>query len=107
MIEQTVGYVLRALDLMDAHGATTLEVRPEAVAREDADLQRRMARTVWTTGGCASWYLDEHGRNTTLWPDFTFRFRKRMSSIDARDHVLQVREPVVPRGRPARDEVMA
>jgi len=34
-----------------------------------------MQRTIWTTGGCASWYLDAHGRNTTLWPGFTFTFR--------------------------------
>ena len=31
---------------------------------------------MWLAGGCASWYLDKHGHNTTLWPDFTFRFRK-------------------------------
>ena len=39
MIEQQVGYVARALDLIDAQGATTLEVRPEAVAREDEALR--------------------------------------------------------------------
>ena len=32
--------------------------------------------TVWNTG-CASWYLDETGRNATLWPDWTLRFRQR------------------------------
>ena len=90
MIEQQIGYVMRALELMDTEGATTLEVRPEAVAREDVELQARMAKSVWTTGGCASWYLDARGRNTTLWPDFTFRFKGRLSSIDARDHVLSV-----------------
>jgi len=30
---------------------------------------------VWTTGGCASWYLDDQGRNTTLWPGSTWRFQ--------------------------------
>ena len=33
-----------------------------------------MAPTVWNTGGCASWYQDDHGRNPTLWPDFTWKF---------------------------------
>ncbi|HVU71908.1 MAG TPA: NAD(P)/FAD-dependent oxidoreductase [Mycobacteriales bacterium] len=93
MIEQQIGYVLRALELMDSHGATTLEVRPDAVARDDAEIQARMATSVWTTGGCASWYLDARGRNTTLWPDFTFRFKSRLSSIDARDHLLSVHAP--------------
>ena len=41
-----------------------------------------MPDTVWMTGGCSSWYLDPTGRNTTLWPDFTFRFRQRTSSFD-------------------------
>jgi len=46
-------------------------------------LQRRMKHTVWTTGGCQSWYLDAHGRNTTLWPRSTADFRRRLASFDA------------------------
>ena len=42
-----------------------------------------MGRTVWTTGGCQSWYLDAHGRNTTLWPRSTVDFRRRLASFDA------------------------
>ena len=34
-------------------------------------------------GGCASWYLDKHGNNTTLWPGFTFEFRRMLASFDA------------------------
>ena len=41
-----------------------------------------MKRTVWTTGGCASWYLDSHGNNTTLWPRTTFAFRGQTASFD-------------------------
>ena len=33
-----------------------------------------MKRTIWTTG-CRSWYLDQNGKNTTLWPGFTFAYR--------------------------------
>jgi hypothetical protein len=41
-----------------------------------------MKSTIWTTGGCASWYLDAHGNNTTLWPSFTFVFRQLTRSFD-------------------------
>jgi hypothetical protein len=41
-----------------------------------------MERTIWTTGGCASWYLDAQGRNTTLWPGFTFTFRQLTRHFD-------------------------
>jgi hypothetical protein len=53
-----------------------VEVRPDAQAAYNRDVQRRTQGTVWTTGGCASWYLDGHGHNTTLWPTFTWRFRR-------------------------------
>ena len=42
-----------------------------------------MKRTVWNTGGCSSWYLDSHGRNTTLWPKSTVTFRRRLARFDA------------------------
>jgi hypothetical protein len=35
-----------------------------------------------TTGGCASWYLDKFGNNTTLWPGQTFAFRSHLSRFD-------------------------
>jgi cation diffusion facilitator CzcD-associated flavoprotein CzcO len=99
MIEQQIGYVARALAETRRRGARTVEVRESVVADEDAQIQRRMARTVWMTGGCASWYLDEHGRNSTLWPDFTFRFRKLLRRFDPTAYVFtqwpQAPEPAV------------
>jgi hypothetical protein len=43
---------------------------------------------VWNTGGCSSWYLDRTGRNATIWPDFTFRFRAQMRRFDAHAYEL-------------------
>ena len=53
-----------------ARGATTWTCRSSSTG------------TVWNTG-CASWYVDEHGRNVTLWPDWTFRFRQQTAKFDA------------------------
>ena len=76
MIESQVDYTLDALRYLRRTGVAAVEVRPEAQAAYNRDVQRRMRGTVWTTGGCASWYLDAHGHNTTLWPGFTWRFRR-------------------------------
>jgi hypothetical protein len=54
-----------------------------------------MKGTVWLEGGCSSWYLDRKGRNTTLWPDFTFRFRRELSSFDATEYVVRTGVPAV------------
>ena len=82
IIESQIAYILSALDQMDARGITAVEPKRAAQQAWNADLQRRMKRTVWSTGGCASWYLDEHGRNTTLWPRTTFAFRSLLKEFD-------------------------
>jgi hypothetical protein len=51
-----------------------------------------MPPTVWSSGGCVSWYLDDHGRNPTIWPDFTFRFRRRTRRFVPGDYVVETRE---------------
>jgi len=88
MIEAQVGYVLDGLRhlrrLREAAGdaPVALEPRPEAQAAWVQDVQRRMARTVWSRGGCSSWYLDAHGRNVALWPRATFTFRRLLARFD-------------------------
>jgi cation diffusion facilitator CzcD-associated flavoprotein CzcO len=74
MIEAQLRYIADAVRLMTGRRARSVEVRTEALDRWNHDLQRRMRRTVWSTGGCASWYQDAAGRNPTLWPDFTWKF---------------------------------
>ena len=63
--------------------SATVEPTEEAFEAWNADLQARMGRTVWNTGGCASWYLDDHRRNTTLWPRGTIMFRHLLHEFDA------------------------
>lgn len=91
IIESQIAYILSAIEQMDAHGIAALEPRPDAQEAWNADLQRRMRRTVWSTGGCASWYLDEHGRNTTLWPRTTFSFRNLLRTFDLDKYAVTAR----------------
>jgi cation diffusion facilitator CzcD-associated flavoprotein CzcO len=88
MIESQIAHLLAALRHLEASGAAALEPRPEAQARSVAHVQQRMRGTVWTAGGCASWYLDRTGRNSTLWPDFTWRFRRRLERLDPREYAV-------------------
>jgi cation diffusion facilitator CzcD-associated flavoprotein CzcO len=87
MIESQIQYVLDALRVMDERGVDTAEVRTEAVDRYNAELEEQIAGTVWNTG-CASWYLDDTGRNATMWPDWTWRYRRRTARFDAAEYVL-------------------
>ena len=82
MIEAQLNYLMGALEAMDRRGATRIEVRREAFDAYNHHVQDRLGQTVWNTGGCASWYIDRNGRNSTIWPDFTWRFWQQTRRFD-------------------------
>ncbi|GAB7536352.1 flavin-containing monooxygenase [Burkholderia sp. 3C] len=87
MIESQIEYILGALDAMDRDHADAIEVRPLVEADYNARLQQRLKRAIWSTGGCKSWYLDPRtGKNTTLWPGFTWRFRQATAQFSIADY---------------------
>lgn len=90
MIESQVAYIMSALATMEREGASTVEVRPEVEQAYNVDVQERLAGTVWSTGDCSSWYMDSSGRNTSLWPDFTFAFRARTRHFDRADYIVSL-----------------
>ena len=87
MMEAQLDHIVGALAHMRDRGVVALEPRREAQDAFVADVDRRMAGTVWTSGGCSSWYLDETGRNSTLWPGSTSSFRRRVARFDAREYL--------------------
>jgi cyclohexanone monooxygenase len=91
IIESQIAYILSALQKIGEREIVSVEPRPEAQHAWNKDVQRRMQRTVWNTGGCASWYIDAHGRNTTLWPRTTFKFRSLLKDFDLDQYVVQTR----------------
>jgi len=87
MIESQIAYILDALEVVGRTGQATIEPDEQVQRAWNADLQRRMKNTVWLSGGCASWYLDDQGRNGTLWPRTTFKFRNLLSKFDFDSYV--------------------
>ncbi len=92
MIESQVEHVLKAIQTMDGSGAATIEVRPDAHAEFNRNVDSRMRGTVWDLGGCSSFYIDPTGRNATLWPDWTWRFRQLASQFDAGAYGMEMHE---------------
>jgi cation diffusion facilitator CzcD-associated flavoprotein CzcO len=102
MIEAQVEYVLRALEFMRATGAATVEPRREVQQAFVAEMDARMRPTVWSVGGCQSWYYDRTGRNSALWPGYTFAYRRRLRRFDPELHLIAPRRPApVPQQDPA------
>ncbi|WP_328748094.1 NAD(P)/FAD-dependent oxidoreductase [Streptomyces sp. NBC_00285] len=95
MIEAQLNYLadfVRQLDVLG--GRVALDARPPAVLAWNDRVQKRMERTVWSTGGCTSWYLDANGRNSTIWPGTTTEFRRATRRVDLAEYeVLRPFEP--------------
>ena len=77
-IEAQAGYIADAVSTLRAEGIEAIEVKPEIHARWNAKVQKALQGTVWNDGGCASYYLDSTGRNSTIYPWTTIDLRRRM-----------------------------
>jgi cation diffusion facilitator CzcD-associated flavoprotein CzcO len=80
MLEGQIGYVLGALQALQANRLAWLDVRPDVQEEFNAWVQSASRATVWETG-CHSWYTTD-GRNINNWPDHTFLYRRRVRRFD-------------------------
>ena len=101
MIEAQIRYTMQALKYLCRNGLDRLDVHPEAQRRYNDMIARSTEGTVWVSGGCDSWYLNEQGRNTTLWPTFTWNFALRTRWFDPHNYDLRVDRSRTRRARAA------
>ncbi len=75
-IESQIHYILQYLRTLRANPNEYMDVKPEVQEAFNEGVQRRFKGTTWTSG-CNSWYLTADGKNTTLWPSFSWQYRLR------------------------------
>ena len=102
MLESQLQLVIGALAHLRKHKIDVVEPRSDVQSRFFDWLQREAQGTVWTTGGCASWYLDANGKLTSLWPHGTWSFRKQARFRPA-EYVMSRRSSAA-EGRPVAAE---
>jgi cation diffusion facilitator CzcD-associated flavoprotein CzcO len=86
MIESQLTHIVAALRHLRRTGRVAIEPAPEAERRYAERIDAKMATTVWSVGGCRSWYLDANGHNSTLWPGFATAFRLRLRRFRPADY---------------------
>ncbi|MGH8504404.1 MAG: flavin-containing monooxygenase [Stenotrophobium sp.] len=83
MIESQIAYVIKAIQAMQDKQLRCLDVKAGHQAAFNRDIQSQLGGAVWSSGGCKSWYLHpKTGKNVTLWPGFTWQFRRKLSRFD-------------------------
>lgn len=82
MMEAQVEHIIKVVKYMNKRNIEIIEPSESAQQQYVDKMERSMHGTVWTSGGCDSWYLDKTGRNSTLWPGFTFAFHRLVSKLN-------------------------
>lgn len=75
MMECQIHLILALLAAADERGGAAVEVRPDAQERYNAEIQRRLAASIWAAVD-ESWYLTD-GKVTQNWPGRTVEYWRR------------------------------
>jgi cation diffusion facilitator CzcD-associated flavoprotein CzcO len=86
MIESQIRYVADAIAKCDKMKAQALAPTRAAQDRFNDALQEQLGGAVWSSGGCNSWYLDEHGKNTVLWGGYTWQYWRATRSVKPEEY---------------------
>ncbi|WP_456279086.1 flavin-containing monooxygenase [Bacillus sp. AK128] len=87
MMEAQIEHIIKTMEYLKQTKLDIIEPKQMAQQSFVEETNKSMEGTVWTAGGCASWYLDQTGRNSTLWPGHTFSFRKLVAKVNPEDYV--------------------
>ena len=84
--EAQAAYLRQALERVRDLGVAAIEVRSEAEAASDREVQARFAGTAWTQ--CDSWYRNRDGRNVANWPGYMSDYIERTRVLDSREYTF-------------------
>lgn len=85
IMESQLNYVLPFLHAIQGRGEKAYaSVRNDVQQEYFNRIQEQLKGTVWASG-CNSWYIDENGHNSTLWPRLNTDFRKELKKFSAED----------------------
>ena len=85
-LESQFNYVLDGIRRLREDDLRWIDLKPEVQAAWHREIAERSRPTVWITGGCASWYLNDAGENTNNWPGPWLEYRRRTRRIDPADY---------------------
>lgn len=80
-IESQLRYIMSYLDHLRNSTLATLDLKEDVQREFNVDIQQKMQKTTWMSG-CDSWYLTPDGKNTTLWPGYSWQYRMQSRDFD-------------------------
>ncbi|MBV1873718.1 MAG: NAD(P)/FAD-dependent oxidoreductase [Gammaproteobacteria bacterium] len=86
--EAQINYIKQAIQLLINDDLKSVDVKPQIQVDYNEGIQNRMKHTVWTSGSCNSWYLNNDGSNHALYPGFAMEYTSRIRKFDALEYLL-------------------
>lgn len=83
--EMQIDYALQAIEKLRDEDIKYLDVKQDVQDDFNAEMQKRMQNTSWTSG-CNSWYLSEDGKNSTLYPGLNIEYRWRTRALKTSEY---------------------
>jgi cation diffusion facilitator CzcD-associated flavoprotein CzcO len=88
-MESQFSYILQYVRSLKINNIKYLDVRKSVQDQFNRRVQKRMSTTVWSSG-CSSWYLAPNGKNTTLWPGFSWEYRLTTARFRLSDYEVEI-----------------
>lgn len=86
MLERQVEYAVKVTDAMADANYQAFEPTKTAQDSFNADLQRRLAETVWADPTCSSWYKNDEGLITQNWCGSTQDYADEVANVVMEDY---------------------
>lgn len=93
LAEHQLDYIIEAIKTAAVRDIAVLQVRPGPFRNFNRKLQRDLRPSVYNSGGCTSFYLDELGGNFVNWPWSVQRLRSDLSRFDLENYHAVPRVP--------------
>lgn len=78
--EAQYDYVARYTERLLKKRAKYFDVKEDIQDEQFQEFQDRMKNSSWLSG-CQSWYLNDDGTNSTMWPGFSFEYVLKMKAL--------------------------
>lgn len=86
MLECQAKYIVKCLKTLRRKKTSWMSVRPETHEAFVAEMQSRLSNSVPALANCHSYYKQENGRITTVWPGYATEYLMRTRKVNERDY---------------------
>lgn len=89
LAEAQLDFIIDGLIKIKEQGISKLAVKPEVIKKHNDLVQKHIKTTVFNSGGCKSYYLDQNGRNFAAWPWSLKKLKQRLQKLDLNDYQVE------------------